>query len=149
ERPDRGTKPARHHDRRSASERGFRQHQQHRMDGETVIAARIVFRSPRIHAGGFFVAPEQKACSKMFVHLTYPFVGGSGCSGGELMRSCAGLLCALLLASMVVLFPKAAAQNAGEPVVPPSLELARQRAAAPSPLDKLSASAIPKLELFD
>ena len=65
------------------------------------------------------------------------------------MKSCAVLLCALLLASMVTLFPTAAAQNAGEPVVPPSLELARQRAAAPSPLDKLSASAIPKLELFD
>src|SRR5262249_29298182 len=68
---------------------------------------------------------------------------------GELMKSCADLLCALLLASMVTLFPTAAAQNAGEPVVPASLELARQRAASPSPLDKLSASAIPKLERFD
>src|SRR5262245_3590734 len=64
------------------------------------------------------------------------------------MKSCAGLLCSLLLASTIMVFP-GAAQDSGEPVVPRSLELARQRAAAPSPLDKLSASAIPKLELFD
>jgi WD40 repeat protein len=64
------------------------------------------------------------------------------------MKSCAGLLFTLLVAAFFTLFP-APAQDAGQPLIPPSLELARQRAALPSPLDKLSANSIPKLERFD
>src|SRR5260370_35198643 len=64
------------------------------------------------------------------------------------MKSCAGLLCCLLGTFLVLLIP-AAAQETSQPSVPAALELARQRAASPSPLDKLSAGAIPKLEVFD
>jgi WD40 repeat protein len=54
----------------------------------------------------------------------------------------------LFFAGIVLLYP-APAPEAGQPSVPTSLELARKRAASSSPLDKLSASAIPKLERFD
>src|SRR5262249_15027702 len=58
------------------------------------------------------------------------------------------LIIAVLVASVAMMLP-AGAQESGQPLVPASLQLARQRAASPSPLDKLSASAIPKLERFD
>lgn len=64
------------------------------------------------------------------------------------MKWCAAGLSCVLVVGFFVLFP-AAAQDAGQPPVPASFELAKQRAASPSPLDKLSASAIPKLEVFD